>query len=77
MNLIFNLRKLPRTMTKREWREIDRWRRVAERKLREAIQRQTEALAAMRDDLGAYGTATHLHAIERLINPPALIGPYQ
>jgi hypothetical protein len=77
MMLLFDQRKLPRTMNRKEWRGIDRWRRVTQHKLREAMERQVQALSAIRDDLGAYGTATHLHAMERLINPPVLIGPGQ
>lgn len=35
--LEFNPDRLPRSMTKKQWREIHRWRRVAENRIREEL----------------------------------------
>lgn len=46
--LAFNPSALPRTMTRQEWREADRWRRkvqeVLRRRLRERLERGMEDL---------------------------------
>lgn len=77
MILMFNPKVLPRTMTRKEWRDIDRWRRLTQKDLRAAAQREEETLRHMCEDLGAFGTARLVQRIDRMVNPPVLIGPYQ
>lgn len=74
MFLVFDPTKLPRTWTREQWREVWRWKRVTEKRLVEHTERQiTEIIcfgstmpSEMRRDL-----------IDRISNPPLLIGPYQ
>jgi hypothetical protein len=75
--LLFDQKRLPRSMKREEWREVDRWRRITQRKLREATERDADAIRRAREELGAFGSATLLLAAERLVNPPVLIWPYQ
>lgn len=71
IGLIFNPRKIPRTITRQEWKEIHRWRRVTQKNINEMIQLGRNRLTILgpgkqRDDL-----------IDRMINPPVILGPYQ
>lgn len=50
MTLSFDWRKIPRSLTRAEWREIDRWRRKAQRQIRAEITRQ-------QNDVAVFGTA--------------------
>lgn len=67
MMLAFDISKLPRTLSRAEWRALHRWRRVTQRKLREQAERDRECLAV-------FGSSHPLTSrlIERLINPPVL-----
>jgi hypothetical protein len=71
MELLFVPEKLPRTWTKAQWKEADRWRRITQKKLAEARQQLMENLAV-------YGT-THPRIRENILNeltnPPLLLGP--
>ena len=70
MILVWEPSKLPRTMTREQWHEIDRWRRVTQKKLCAQEER-------MRLDLMTFGT-THPRGAEianRLVNPPLLVHP--
>ena len=46
MNLYFVPSKFPRTISRAEWREIWRWKRVVEKRLAEEMQKQSAALGA-------------------------------
>jgi len=65
LQLYFNPQKFPRTITREEWREIWRWKRITEKKLREEMSRQLANLAT-------YGI-THPEYLERFVNPPLLV----
>ncbi len=70
MRLIFEPSRLPRAMTRPQWREVDRWRRVVQARLRQNVEAQTYALII-------YGS-THpacIDIIERLIRPPLMFFP--
>ncbi len=51
LQLSFDPRKLPRSMSREEWRKIDRWRRTAQKQVGAEVSRQME-------DLGTYGQCT-------------------
>ncbi len=63
--LIFDQSRVPRTTTRAEWREIDRWRRNTEKDCRENEERL----------LGYIGTFGSTALAETLINPPVCIYP--
>lgn len=65
MRLVFDHARIPRTTTRAEWREIDRWRRGTEAACRKA----DEQLFSY---VGAFGSAA---LAEKLINPPICIYP--
>lgn len=71
MILAFNPAKIPRTTTRSAWRDIWRWKRETEKRLREHVERQREMLIL-------YGT-THPELArdisERLIYPPVVHYP--
>lgn len=71
--IMLDIRRFPRSMSRKEWREIDRWRRVTQRRINEETARQLY-------NLGAYGTThpeIYRDVMERIVNPPMLMGPYQ
>lgn len=71
IRLLFNAAAIPRTTTREQWREIDRWRRVTERTLRAERDRQIANMIT-------YGTS-HPELlgdfIDRAINPPIMVYP--
>ncbi|SDL08463.1 hypothetical protein SAMN05428953_12682 [Mesorhizobium muleiense] len=71
IHLLFNADAIPRTTTREQWREIDRWRRVTERTLRAERERQIASIIT-------YGTS-HPEIvrdfIEKAINPPIMMYP--
>jgi hypothetical protein len=73
MMLHFDQTKVPRSTTRAEWREMDRWRRTTEARIRAEQYKQLEMLTL-------YGTTNPELAAEladRIINPPVLLGPHQ
>lgn len=77
VNLLFDQKRLPRSMKRAEWREIDRWRRMTQRKLREVAESRAASIRHASEDLGAFGSIMLLIEAEKLINPSVVIGPYQ
>jgi hypothetical protein len=71
MRLLFNPAKLPRTMTRKEWKEIDRWRRVVTRKLRESLEQRLSEVFIRG------GEKFLIDVLDEAVNPPLLLGPYQ
>jgi hypothetical protein len=71
IQLLFNADAIPRSTTREQWREIDRWRRVTVRTLRDKMDRQLANAIA-------YGTS-HPELlgdfIDRAVNPPIMIYP--
>lgn len=70
--LIFNPSSLPRSMTRREWKEADRWRRTVQRKLSEEMNERLDILAEFGAELPR---RIRQELTEGLINPPAIIHP--
>lgn len=72
IQLAFNAKTIPRTTTREQWRAIDRWRRVAERKLREEMQRRVK-------NIMVYGTSHpeiyRRNLLDEIINPPIMTFP--
>jgi hypothetical protein len=70
MKLYFDPQKLPRTIDRREWRELHRWQRLTKKEL---IKHEEELVQKLKDP--AYGHARN-HIIDELVYPPLLFGPY-
>lgn len=72
MILVFNPSRLSRSITRKEWNEIWRWKRVTERQLARSISEQMQLL-------GAYGTTMPEYMrkdmIDTIVNPPVCIYP--
>jgi hypothetical protein len=73
MQLLFDQNKLPRTMTRQQWRKCDRWRRSAQKILRQYTERRLEALIR----IGTSNPVLQDELLNEIINPPVLMGPYQ
>lgn len=70
-NLVFSQDAIPRSTTREEWQEIDRWRRVTERVIREASETRRVALV----DLLEINPEISRRIAESLIDPPAMFYP--
>lgn len=74
MKLYLDICKIPRTVTRAEWKEIHRWRRIVTRQLKKDVQHKMDMLAV-------YGTTMlpemKEDLLNEMINPPLLLGPYQ
>lgn len=71
IRLIFQPERIPRTTTRAQWHEIDRWRRVTQRELcRQAEDQRTQIglLMPVRPQMAA-------RMAEKLINPAVMIYP--
>lgn len=72
MILVFNPERLSRSINRKEWKDIWRWKRVTEKQLAKSISEQIQLL-------GAYGTTMPEYMrkdmIDRLIHPPVCIYP--
>lgn len=72
MNLVFNASSLSRSITRSEWKEIWRWKRLTERRLKKSVEEQIAMLVA-------FGTNMPKHVrediVDLLINPPLMIYP--
>lgn len=67
VELLFIPEKLPRTWTKKQWKEAYRWARQTRKILDKQIEQQLKLLAI-------YGT-THPEVYSTMVNPPLLLGP--
>ena len=72
--LAFNQSTLPRSMTRQEWREVDRWRRVTQKVLAEQARKRVDNLIAFGSSMPSW---QRKDLIDRLVNPTLLLGPYQ
>lgn len=70
--LVFDHSRIPRTTTRKEWREIDRWRRITERQVKKAVAEEHELL---RRNLDMLPPETRARMIDRMINPPLMVYP--
>jgi hypothetical protein len=68
MKLAFVSNKLPRTITKAEWKTLWRWKRVMEKELKKHEDVMIEAAKQML----IYGQA-RVRIIDDLINPPLMV----
>ena len=72
MKLLFIVQKFPRSMTKEEWREVWRWKRLTEKKLA----KNEEEMVKVWRDVAVYGIGwakVREGIVEHLTNPPFLI----
>ena len=73
MVLLFDINKVPRSTTRAEWREMDRWRRSTEARLRAERYKQLKSMTLF--------ATTHpdeaMKIAEHIINPPLLLNPWQ
>lgn len=73
LRLSFNPTKIPRTISKEEWYEIWRWKRVTEKRLSEQI--ETDII-----NFTVYGSTwpeeMRQDYMDQLTNPPLLVSPY-
>jgi hypothetical protein len=63
--LLFDPAKFPRTITRKEWKEIWRWKRMATKELKKELEKR------MHNAL-LYGSS-HPELWDSIINPPLLI----
>lgn len=71
MKLLFNISKVPRSLSKVEWKKLWRWKRETVKRLAKHEEAKIEMLQS---DL-----PPHLKSdlMDHIINPPILLGPYQ
>lgn len=74
IKLIFNPSSFPRTITRSEWKDIWRWKRDTEKRLKAHMDAQMQ-------DFYTYGTTWSPNArddfIQKLTNPPIMMHPRQ
>lgn len=70
LSLYFNPSKFSRTITRKEWKEIYRWKRITEKKLIEVTQEQIQNLVTYGSTVPRYMKAD---IIDKIVNPPLLI----
>ena len=71
MILIFNANKIPRNMSRAEWRKCWRWKRVTEKALKANIEAKLKIIRDVPDLPLLYREAI----IAEVINPPVVIFP--
>jgi len=69
LSLYFNLAKFPRTITRDEWKEIWRWKRVTEKQLAIEMEKQWANFVA----LGATYPELKERIIDEFIRPPIIV----
>lgn len=73
MLLVFNPERLSRSINRKEWKEIWRWKRVTERQLKKSLGEQIGLLVA-------YGTTMPEHMrkymVDVVVNPSLLMYPF-
>lgn len=72
MILVFNPSRLSRSITRKEWKEIWRWKRVTERQLAKSISEQIQLLATYGTTMPEY---MRKDMIDAIVNPPVCIYP--
>lgn len=63
--LYFDPAKFPRTITRKEWKEIWRWKRMTEKALVKELEEQML-------NISLFG-CSHPDMLDRIINPPLLV----
>lgn len=72
MILYFDITKIPRSTTRQEWREMWRWKREVEKKLKEELGRKISILQTVTD----LPSRVRENLMNEMIYPPLLLGPY-
>lgn len=72
MLFVFNPSRLSRSITRKEWKEIWRWKRVTEKRLVEELERQRQNFIAFHTTMPSY---MKKDIMEQMIYPPILIYP--
>jgi len=70
IQLSFNLRSFPRTIGRKEWREIWRWKRCTEKELAIHAKRQMEDFVTFGSTMPA---TTRADIMNKMVNPPILM----
>ena len=60
INIEIDLSRLPRTMTRAQWRAADRWRRQARRRMQQANPDWEAVSASLRSRMVAFGTRAYV-----------------
>ena len=68
LQLYFNLATFPRTITRKEWKEIWRWKRIMEQKLNTHAEEM-----AMNMSMFGHSHPGYQDWLDQVINPPLLI----
>lgn len=72
--LLFDLRKVPRTLSKIEWKKAWRDKRLLENSLRKHNADEMKMLQTQGHKLS---DKQRKDLIDRIVNPPIVLGPYQ
>lgn len=72
MMLVFNPERLSRSITRDEWRDIWRWKRVTEKQLRKSVEEQIGLLVAYGNNMPQ---KIRRDIIDVVVNPPLLMYP--
>lgn len=73
MMLVFNPERLSRSITRDEWRDIWRWKRVTEKQLRKSVEEQIGLLVAYGNNMPQ---KIRRDIIDVVVNPPLLMYPF-
>jgi len=83
MRLYFVPTKLPRTMTRKEWKDCDRYRRITQKVLAQYEKEMLDLAAEMTTNAVLYGTSESEQVrrmrqdlYDKIVNPPILLGPH-
>jgi len=71
MILLFDITKIPRTISREKWKELWRWKRVTLNDLAQMNEQKHKLLGTDIPD------KIKLDIVDQLTNPPVLLGPYQ
>lgn len=72
MILVFNPSRLSRSINRKEWKEIWRWKRVTEKQLAKSVEEQIGLLVAYGTTMPEY---MRKDMIDVIVNPPLLMYP--
>lgn len=73
MLLVFNPERLSRSINRKEWKEIWRWKRVTEKQLKRSIEEQIGLLVAYGSTMPQY---IRKDMVDVVVNPPLLVYPF-
>lgn len=68
IQLLFQPGRLPRTMTREEWREVWRWKRLTQKRLNQ----EAEFIQSRLADVAIFGRS---EILESFIRPPIMVYP--